>query len=133
MHVIVTDANVLLAKAVGLAAEKAFSKPIIAYTTSHTYAELLKYLPRFSERYKVSIEDAILCIEDLPIVIKQLDFYESKIPEAKTLMQTRDPDDAELLALALFMDAPVWSNDDHFKDLPIKRYTTAELLKALGI
>ncbi len=133
MHVIVTDANILLAVAVGLAAEKAFRKPITAYTTSHTYAELLKYLPHFSERYKVSIEDAILRIEDLPIEIKPQDFYASKLPEAKALMEAKDPDDVELLALALFLDAPVWSNDDHFKNLPVKRYTTAEFLKALGI
>lgn len=133
MHVIVTDANILLAVAVGLAAGKAFQKPITAYTTSHTYAEVLKYLPHFSERYKVSIEDAILRIEDLPIEIKPQEFYASKLQEAKALMEDKDPEDVDLLALALFLDAPVWSNDDHFKDLPVKRYTTAEFLRALGI
>ena len=133
MKIIVADASVLLSVAVGLAAEKAFSKPIIAYTTSHTYAELLKYLPHFSERYKVEFEEAILRVEDLPIEIKSRDFYESKLPEAKALMEPKDPDDVDLLALALFLDAPVWSNDDHFKNLPIKRYTTAEFLKTLGI
>jgi hypothetical protein len=48
-------------------------------------------------------------------------------------MEAKDPEDVDLLALALFLGAPVWSNDDDFKDLPVKRYTTAEFLKLLGI
>ena len=39
---------------------------------------------------------------------------------------------AWIAALALFLDAPVRSNDNHFKGFPTGRYTTAEILKKLG-
>lgn len=133
MDIIVADASVLLAVAVGLAAQKAFQKPIVAYTTSHTYAELLEYLPHFSQRYKVSLEEALSSIEALPILVKPREFYAARLPEATMLMEARDPEDVDLLALALFLEAPVWSNDNHFKDLPVQRFTTAEFLKALGL
>lgn len=38
-----------------------------------------------------------------------------------------------LLALALHLGVPVWSNDNDFADAGVKWYTTAELLTGLGI
>jgi predicted nucleic acid-binding protein len=45
----------------------------------------------------------------------------------------RDPDDAELLALALNFNVPVWSNDKDFEDTGIRRLTTEELLRQLAL
>ena len=39
----------------------------------------------------------------------------------------RDPEGVELLALALHLSLPVWSNDDDFELTGIEWYTTAEL------
>lgn len=44
-------------------------------------------------------------------------------------MPRRDEDDVHLLALAITLKIPIWSNDRHFADLPIRRYTTAQLLR----
>jgi predicted nucleic acid-binding protein len=48
-------------------------------------------------------------------------------------MKDRDPEDADLLALALQLEIPVWSNDNDFKGTGVRWYTTARLMKALGI
>lgn len=45
----------------------------------------------------------------------------------------RDPDDVDVLALALTLNLPVWSNDNDFENAGVEWYTTAELLKTLGI
>jgi len=45
----------------------------------------------------------------------------------------RDPDDAELLALALHFKVPLWSNDNDFEDCGVEWFTTAELLRKLGV
>ncbi len=45
----------------------------------------------------------------------------------------RDPDDNDLLALALALDVPIWSNDKDFEAAEIEFYTTARLFKTLGL
>jgi hypothetical protein len=52
--------------------------------------------------------------------------------EATRRMRRRDPDDADVLALALHLDVPIWSNDIDFEEAGIQWHTTAELLNALG-
>lgn len=133
LRVIVADANVLLSAASGKAAGKAFLAPIEIYTTAHTAGEVFKYIPLFAARYGHTVEEVRREFAELPLEIKERPFYQDRIARAKELMEAMDPDDVDLVALALKLDASIWSNDDHFKDLPLKRYTTAQLLKALGI
>jgi predicted nucleic acid-binding protein len=45
----------------------------------------------------------------------------------------RDPDDVDVLALALYLGVPVWSNDDEFREAGVEWLTTAALLKRLGV
>ena len=133
LRVIVADANVLLSAASGKAAGKAFLAPIEIYTTAHTAQEVFKYIPLFAARYGFTVEEVQREFLELPLEVKDRPFYLDRVPRAKQLMEDVDPDDVDLVALALKLDASIWSNDDHFKDLPLKRYTTAQLLKALGI
>jgi len=51
-------------------------------------------------------------------------------PEAKRRIGRRDPDDVDVLALALHAGVPVWSNDN-FEDAGVKWFTTAGLLAKL--
>ncbi len=133
LRVVVADANVLLSAAVGKAAGKAFVAPIEIYTTTHTLNEVLRYVPHFAARYGHTVEEVRRELTELPMQVKDRRFYQDQMSHAKKLMEKVDPDDVDLLALALQLEAPIWSNDDHFKDLPLKRYTTAQLLKALGL
>ena len=47
-------------------------------------------------------------------------------------MGRRDPDDVEILALALHTKIAVWSNDSDFEGVGVEWFTTAELLARLG-
>lgn len=58
---------------------------------------------------------------------------QSHLEEAKSLLEKRDPKDVPLLALALKLQIPIWSNDRDFEDLPIELYPTARLLKVMGL
>ena len=55
------------------------------------------------------------------------------VKEASKRLSGRDEDDVELLALALKLEIPIWSNDRDFRHAEIEVYTTARLLKKLGI
>lgn len=58
--------------------------------------------------------------------------YAAAMPRALRLMAGRDRDDAHLLALALTLSIPIWSNDADLAGLPVATYPTAVLLKILG-
>ena len=46
--------------------------------------------------------------------------------EAQRRIGDRDPEDADVLALALHLRVPVWSNDRDFERTGVERYTTAQ-------
>jgi len=55
------------------------------------------------------------------------------VPEAMRRIGRRDPDDVDLLAVALHLQLPVWSNDKDFEGLAVDLFTTERLLRRLGI
>lgn len=57
--------------------------------------------------------------------------YAASLPDARKRIGRRDPDDVELLALALQLKLPVWSNDNDFENTGVVWHTTASLLAAL--
>lgn len=62
----------------------------------------------------------------------QKETYSEQIPAALDLIGKRDPDDVELVALALALRCPVWSNDNDLVELKeIEAYPTAVMLKKL--
>lgn len=69
----------------------------------------------------------------LPVTVVERSEYERHLPEAERRIGKRDPDDVDVLALALDLNFAVWSNDNDFEDAGVEWHTTAELLKMLGI
>lgn len=66
------------------------------------------------------------------IKIAPFDLYRQKIKNASEIMKEIDEKDAPILALALQICCPIWSNDKHFKkQKSVKVYTTADLLDLL--
>lgn len=61
--------------------------------------------------------------------------YQAAIPEARRLIS--DPKDAPYVACALTLDAPVWSNDPHFQEPPVRQrlkvFKTSGLIAYLRI
>ena len=56
--------------------------------------------------------------------------YEEFLEKAKASLP--DPNDSDFLALALSIDASIWSNDKHFKEQSlVKVFTTSELIDKL--
>jgi predicted nucleic acid-binding protein len=66
------------------------------------------------------------------VVVERAD-CERKVAEATRRLGRRDPDDVDVLALALHAGVPVWSNDDDFREAGVEWFTTAALLKRLGV
>ena len=75
----------------------------------------------------------MLAVASLPVSIVARAVYAQSIAQARKRIGCRDPDDVELLALALHFKIPLWSNDNDFEGCGVERFTTAELLKRLSV
>ncbi|MBI1812137.1 MAG: PIN domain nuclease [Nitrospirae bacterium] len=126
------DANVILSAVAGKAALRIFLiEEIEVVTAQFNIDEVREYLGVIAEQYSLSEEILESQLKLLPLKIYPKHFYEDFIPKAAKKMSGRDEDDVELLALAMKLNVPVWSNDGDFKGSGVELYTTAKLLKIL--
>ena len=102
-------------------------------STRATLDEVREYLPKMAEAYRIALELLDGRLKLLGVRAYDRAAYEKYIPRAARRIAARDPDDVELLALALALGIPVWSNDSDFERTGVEWFTTARLLKELGL
>lgn len=129
------DANVLLSAVLGGRARRILehsSTPEI-FTTEATLAEVQEYAGKLANEKGLPLDLVLMTVATLPVTVIGRPDYEAALSEAKRRIGRRDPDDIEILALALHFDLPVWSNDNDFENTGVVWYTTAELLAKLRL
>ncbi len=129
------DANVLLAAVIGGRARLVLAHPDVeeVVTTEHTLTEVEEYALVIAAKKRLRTDLVLLAVAALPVTVVDRTAYSKTLPEAVRRIGHRDPDDAELLALALHFQIPVWSNDRDFEKLDVEVFTTEDLLRHLGI
>ena len=131
---IAADANVLLSAATGRAALKVFTHSHLeVVSTSLNIKEVWEYLPVMAGKYGIAVELLESQFQLLAVREYEPKDYHGSIALARRKIGKRDPDDIDLLALSLELGIPIWSNDGDFEEAGIERYTTAQLLKKLGL
>jgi predicted nucleic acid-binding protein len=133
---IVVDANVLFSALLkdSLTREIWFSSGLTLYSTKFMLVELSKYKSYLLGKYAGKEEDFNNLTIKLLSKVKFVD--DSKLtpflPAAESLIS--DEKDQLYIALALKVDAPIWSNDAGFKkQRRVRAYSTSELAKESGI
>jgi predicted nucleic acid-binding protein len=129
------DANVLLSAVLGGRAKVVLSHPKIEgiFTTEVTLSEVEEYVIVLARKRRLSLDTLLLAVAALPVSVVERETYARTVAQARRLIGQRDPDDIEILALALHLKIPLWSNDNDFRDTGVEWYTTAELLQRLGV
>jgi predicted nucleic acid-binding protein len=129
------DANVLLSALIGGRARLILRYPQIreVFTTGHTLAEVENYVPVLSRQKRLPTDILLLAVAALPVTVVSQAQYAKSTAEATKRIGRRDPDDSDLLAMALHLEIPVWSNDRDFEGLNIDLFTTERLLRHLGL
>jgi predicted nucleic acid-binding protein len=128
------DANVLLSAILGHAALRAIDEgKLDLVTTLHTLKEVEEHLPFMAEKAGLDAEALLENLAALEVIAYGPKKYRSHLREAKRRMESRDPDDVPLLALALALRLPIWTHDRDFEVAGVETYTTARLLTKLGI
>jgi predicted nucleic acid-binding protein len=128
------DANVILSAVAGKAALRIFLKEDLEIVTAQfNIDEVREYLGVIAEKYGFSEEILELQLKLLALRVYPRHFYEDFLKKAAKKLSGKDEDDIELLALAMKLKVPVWSNDNDFKHSGVEVYTTAKLLKILKV
>jgi predicted nucleic acid-binding protein len=127
------DANVLLSALIGGQAMRVLRHQAIEeiLATEVTLAEVQEYAGQLARKRRLSVDLVLLAAAALPVTTVPRTAYASSLGEARKRIARRDPDDVELLALAIQLKLPVWSNDNDFEDTGVVWHTTASLLAAL--
>jgi predicted nucleic acid-binding protein len=131
---LVADANVLLTAVIGGRAALVLQHPEAEEieTTAVTFAEAQEYGLLLGRRKGTAEENLQLTTAALPVSIVPAGYRQS-VKKARQLLDRRDPDDVELLALVLRTGLPPWSNDNDFEVTGVHWFTTAQPLARLGI
>jgi len=131
---VAADANVLLSAVLGHAALRVFTQTDLSVlTTQGVLQEVREYLPLVAKQYDMIPQALEGQLRLLAVRECEPEEYAAKLETAKRVIARRDPDDVDLLALALALGVPVWSNDNDFKEAGVEWYTTARLLRRLGV
>lgn len=113
---VAVDANILLSALLGgKPSSILFDARYTFVSTEFTLSEVRKYIPRLSK--KLQLDEKILhtMLDVLPIVFYPQSSYRATLAKAQKTISARDPKDSDILALAFFLDAYLWSQDKDFE------------------
>lgn len=132
---IVAGANVLLSAVLGGRARLILQHSSVTevLTAEPTLGEVQEYAGVLARKKLLDEDLILLAVAALPVTVVARPAYASALSEAARRIAGRDPNDVDILALAISQDLPVWSNDKDFKNTSVDWYTTEDLLRQLGI
>jgi predicted nucleic acid-binding protein len=132
---IAADANVLLSAVLGGRANLILQHPEVEeiFTAEETLDEVQEYALGLARKKRLREDMVLLAVATLPVTVMDRNIYAPGIAEASRRVGRRDPDDIPILALALTLNVPLWSNDKDFKDVGVEWFTTERLLRRLRI
>lgn len=116
---IVMDANILIR---GILGERVphllqqYGDQVQFFTTAVCYEEVRRHLPAILEKRGIEPAPFLAAVDVLETVVVPLseEIYGAFEAQAKQRIAARDKQDWPLLALALALDCPVWSEDNDF-------------------
>ncbi|MBS3127267.1 PIN domain nuclease [Candidatus Woesearchaeota archaeon] len=113
---IVVDANPIISSLIGgFSREVLFRHDFEFVTTAFTIQEVKKYLPVIIKKSGVQEKLVFDLLNLLPLQIHPSEYYEDFRKKAQDLIA--DPKDVDILALALKLKCPVWSEDKVFEQI----------------
>ena len=126
---IVLDANILIRAVLG----KRVREQILAnadhvkfYAPSVAYADARKYLPALLEKRGIDSKVALKVLDSLESVVQSVeeDLYDGMRQAALQRISMRDADDWPVLACALTLGCPVWTEDADFFGTGVATWTS---------
>jgi len=126
---IVLDANILIRAVLGKRVRELIvdnAKRVQFFSPDVAYADARKYLPALLEKRGVNSESAMVVLDALESLVWPLELgvYEGFKTQALQRIAMRDADDWPVLACAMTIGCPVWTEDADFFGTGVATWTS---------
>lgn len=126
---IVLDANILVRAVLGKKVRGLLQDYVATtqfFTPDACYLDAKKYLPPLFEKRNLPAQEALNVLEQLTCLIEVVDydFYSFYEEQAKERIAMRDVNDWSIVALALTLDCPIWTEDTDFFGAGVATWTS---------
>ena len=126
---IVLDANILIRAVLGQRVRELileYAATVQFFAPDVAYADARKYLPALLEKRGVKSAAAITVLDALESMVRPLafDYYAGLQQQALQRIALRDADDWPVLACAMTIGCPVWTEDADFFGTGVATWTT---------
>lgn len=126
---IVLDANILIRAVLGKRVRELLIENATAvqfFAPDVAYADARKYLPALLEKRGINVAVALAVLDSLEFIVRPLerDIYMGLQHQALQRIAIRDADDWPVLACAMAIGCPVWTEDADFFGTGVATWTT---------
>lgn len=126
---LVLDANILIRAILGKRVRELIYKhanSVMFFTPEVAYADARRYLPSLLEKRQIDAETALVVLDELEGIVRAVeeDTYAFVRDDAIARIEQRDPDDWTVLATAMVMHCPIWTEDQDFFGAGVATWTT---------
>ncbi len=126
---IAVDATPIVSALIGgISRTVLFDRRFSFISTEYTFNEVKKYLTLISEKSGVPETEIANALELLPIKVYSSEYYKDKLRKSRDIMKKVDKKDADILALSIKENCPLWSEDKHFRRNEINLVRTKDLI-----
>lgn len=128
-NMLVLDANILICAVLGNKVRDliiTYSEKVEFFTPDVCEKDACKYLPIIFKKRKLSPEPALNMLSQIKCLLQIVDknIYSSHCEEAQQRIKNRDLLDWPIVATALMLDCPIWTEDQDFFGSGIPTWTT---------
>jgi predicted nucleic acid-binding protein len=129
---LVLDANILLRGVWGSKVRtllEAHEATVAFYSPDVCFDDARKYIPHLAERRQFDAAAGLLVLDRLEQIVQVVDrdLYDAHEAVARNRITARDVDDWPVLAAALLLDCPIWTEDRDFFGSGIATWITANI------
>ncbi len=126
---IVLDANILLRAVFGQRVPQLLSlyaDAVSFYAPDVSFADAREYVGKLSARRGLDPLDALAVLDGIAGIVEIVDrsLYEDYEQLASERIQIRDPEDWPIVAVAMLLDLPIWTEDQDFFGAGIATWTS---------
>ncbi len=126
---VVLDANILIRAVLGTKVRQIieqFYESAQFFTPEVCFNDARKYLPPLFAKRDLPVDDALIVLEKLTCFVQSINYnlYQMYELEAKQRIAKRDINDWPIVATALLLDCPIWTEDVDFFGVGIATWTS---------
>jgi predicted nucleic acid-binding protein len=128
-RMLVIDANILLRAVLGVRVRslvETYCGDVPMFVPAHCVAEVREYLPALCAKRNWDMAPSLALLDALLLLIRVVEpgFYADFEDQAKRRIGSRDINDWPVVALALSLDASIWTEDADFFGSGLATWTT---------